>query len=66
MLREVVNLLETVTETVFRRCSLKNVFLKIWQNSQENTCVGVSFLIKLHALGLQLYLKGHSDTGVFL
>ena len=23
---------------------LKQVFLKIWQNSQENTCVGVSFM----------------------
>ena len=27
-------------------CSMKNVFLKISQNSQENTCVSVSFLIK--------------------
>ena len=29
------------------RCSVKTVFLKISQNSQENTCVGVSFLKKL-------------------
>ena len=29
--------------------------LKTSQNSQENTCVRVSFLIKLQALGLQLY-----------
>ena len=35
----------------------KKVFLKITQNSQENTCVWVSFLIKLQASGLQLYLK---------
>ena len=34
---------------------LKKVFLEISQNSQENTCVRVSFLIKLQALGLQLY-----------
>ena len=25
------------------RCSVKEAFLKILQNSQENTCVGVSF-----------------------
>ena len=30
-----------------RRCSVKKVFLKISQNSQENTCDRVSFLIKL-------------------
>ena len=33
------------------------MFLEISQNSQENTCAGVYFLIKLQALGLQLYLK---------
>ena len=30
----------------------KKVFLKISQNSQENTCARVSFLIKFQALGL--------------
>ena len=39
------------TETVVQRCSVKNVFLKNSQNSQENTCARVSFLIKE---GLQL------------
>ena len=39
----------TVTEAVVRRCSVKVVFLKISQNSQENTCARVSFLIKLQA-----------------
>ena len=34
-------------ETVVRRCSVKKVFLVITQNSQENTWVRVSFLIKL-------------------
>ena len=28
---------------VDRRCSVKKVFLKISQNSQENTCASVSF-----------------------
>ena len=34
-------------EGVIPRCSVKKVFLKISQNSQENTCVRVSFLIKV-------------------
>ena len=35
---------------------LKKVFLEILQNSQENTCARVFFLIKLQASsGLQLY-----------
>ena len=32
-----------------RRCSVKNVFLKILLNWQEHTCTRVSFLIKLQA-----------------
>ena len=31
---------------------VEKVFLKILQNSQENTCTKVSFLIKLQAWGL--------------
>ena len=42
-------------EAVTQRCSVKNVFLEISQNSQENTCARTSFLIKWQALGLQLY-----------
>ena len=41
------------TEAGIQRCSVKNVLLEISQNSQENTCDGVSFLIKLQALGLR-------------
>ena len=41
------------------RCSVKELFLESSQNSQENTCARVSFLIKLQALGL-------SGTGFFL
>ena len=55
-----------LSEAVVQRCSFKKVFLEISQNSQENTCVRVSSLIKLKALGLQLYLKRDSETGVFL
>ena len=41
-------------EKVFTR----KLFLKMSQYSQQNTCVGISFLIKLQANPcLQLYLK---------
>ena len=43
--------------TSCRRCSVKKVFLKISQNSQETTCARVSFLIKLLAPGLQFIKK---------
>ena len=39
-------------EAVTRRCSVKKVFLEISQNSQDNTYVRASFLIKLQAWGL--------------
>ena len=44
-------------EAVSRRCSIKKVFLEILQNSQENTCVRVSFLIKLQAWPATLLKK---------
>ena len=47
-----MKLLEAVTQ----KYSVKKVFLQISQNSQENTCARVSFLMKLQA----------SDIGVFL
>ena len=34
------------SEAVVQRCSLKKAFLEISQNSQENTCAKVSFLMK--------------------
>ena len=37
-----------------RRFSVKKVFLEISQNSQENTCARVSFLIKLQVPGLKV------------
>ena len=36
------------TEAVARRCSVKKMFLEISQNSQENTCARVSFLIQFN------------------
>ena len=37
------------TEAVAGRYSLEKVFLEMSQNSRENTCARVSFLIKLQA-----------------
>ena len=44
---------------------LKKMFFEISQNSRENTCASVSFLIKLQ-VSLQLCLKRDSYSGVFL
>ena len=46
-----------MTEIVAPSCSVKTVFLEILQNSQENTCARVSFLIKVQASDLELYPK---------
>ena len=35
------------SEAVGQSCYVKDVFLEISQNSQENACARVSFLIKL-------------------
>ena len=43
--------------------SLKKVYLEISQNSQENTCATVSFLIKLQACN---FIKKETGTVVFL
>ena len=36
-----------MSEAVAYRCSVERVFLEISQNSHENACARVSFLIKL-------------------
>ena len=41
--------MKSINEEIARRCSVKKVFLEISQNSQENTCSRVSFLIKFKA-----------------
>ena len=48
------------------RCSIKKLFLKFSQYSRENTCVGVSFLIKTQAFMPANLLKRDSNAGVFL
>ena len=44
----------------------KKVFLEIFQYSQENTSVAISFSIKLQALSPVALSKRDSNTGVFL
>ena len=44
-----------------RRCFAKYMFFKILQNSQEKTCAGVTFLIKLQAAKIH---KIHKKTSV--
>ena len=39
----------TESEAVAQRCSVKKAFFKISQNSQENSCARVSFSITLQA-----------------
>ena len=55
---------QLVTEAVSRRCSVKKTFLEISQNSQENTCARVPFLIKLRALAFN-FIKNETLTKVF-
>ena len=40
-----------------RRCSVKKMFLNIMQNSQENNCATVCFLIKLQASAKVSFFK---------
>ena len=47
-----VNLNKNDPEALSRSCSVKSMFLEVSQNSQENSCARVSFLIKLQVLGL--------------
>ena len=51
-------------ETVTQKCSVKKVFLKISQNSQENTCVRISFLIRLHVES-STFIKQGNPAQVF-
>ena len=58
-------------QRIFDRSSQSDVLCKIcvvkfWQNSQENTCTGDIFKIKLQAVDLQLYSKRGSCVGVYL
>ena len=51
---------------IINRCSIEKLFLKILQYSQENTCFGVFFLIKMQAFNPETLLKRDPNTGAFL
>ena len=51
-------------EAATRSILQEKVFLEISQNSQENTCARVSFLIKLQALACN-FIKKETPTQVF-
>ena len=51
-------------EGVTQRCSVKKVFLEISQNSQENTCARVSFLMKLQVEACN-FIKNETLAQVF-
>ena len=53
---------EYEAEAAVRRCSVKKVFSEISQNSQENTCPRVSFIITLQASN---FIKKQILTKVF-
>ena len=44
-------------KTVVRRCTVKKVFLKISQNSQENTCAWIFFFNRLKTLTACNFIK---------
>ena len=48
-----------MSEATIRRCSLKYVFLNIWQNSQKSTGARVSFLLK------RLFIKKETLAQLF-
>ena len=52
------------TETFTQKCFVKKLLLKISQNSKENACVWVSFLIKLQA-ETQYFIKEQTLAQVF-
>ena len=54
-----------ISEAVTRRRSIKKVFLKISQNSQETTCVGGSFFNKAEGLKPATLLKKETPTQLF-
>ena len=51
---------------IMNRCSIKKLFLKIFQYSHEITCVGVSFLMKMQTFSPGTFLKIDSNKDFFL
>ena len=56
---------QQIIEAVARRCSVKKVFLKVTQNSKENTCARVFFFDKVASLRPATLLKTETLAQVF-
>ena len=56
---------QQIIEAVARRCSVKKVFLKVTQNSKENTCARVFFFDKVASLRPATLLKKETLAQVF-
>ena len=50
--------------SIMSRSSIKKLFLRSSQHSQENTCIGVSFSIKIRTFSPETLLKRSFNTGV--
>ena len=55
LLWQIIIQLNYDSEPAAQRCSVKKVFLKVSQNSQENTCARVSFLTKMQVSAKRLW-----------
>ena len=53
----IIIIIIAIIEAVVHRCSVKKAFLKVLQDSLENNCARVSFLIKLQAWTVTLLKK---------
>ena len=55
------------SEALAQECSKTKIFLKILQNSLEDNCPGVSFIMKLQAAWIKSNFYAHifPDTSVF-
>ena len=60
--KDVQRILSSHKSIMNRECSKRKLFLKIPQYSQENTCVGISFLIKMQVFRPPALLKRESNT----
>ena len=65
--KDVQRILSSHKSIMNRKCSTRQLLLKNSQHSQENTCVQISFLIKMQALRVPALLKRDATrTQVFL
>ena len=63
--KDVQRILSSRKSILNRKSCTRKLFLKILQYSQEDTCVGISYSIKIQAFRAPVLLKRDSNTGVF-